>query len=195
MIDGRGYWNRTTGWFCAESWVSLAFYRIWMVIRLALYIVFSILDFLYTLIFAVLWPFVVLAMTFLGSFLNFYVGLWLVEIRIDFSLFTLPALMLITWVLWALYPFVGCYMQNVIVPLIRQAAPFLTQLLTLGLVLFNVLVRVWNACVPLIGMFLAIIIELVIICFKIVVQLMGDGALFKLFGLLQQIILVLVQII
>jgi hypothetical protein len=192
--SGGSYWNRKPFWWISQSWLLTGLTRAWMILRLALYIVGFLVDLFTTAVFGVLFPVMQLLVNFFGSFFSFMFGLLLLELNIEWGYFVPIMGMFVAWIFWALYPFIGCWIQDNLVPIWRNMLPFILQLLVLGLTLINVLLQIWDAFVPLIGMLLAVMIELVIIFFKILVQLMGDGALFKLFGLIQQIIVTIVQI-
>ncbi len=191
---GSSYWNPQGLWWLSQSWLNTAFIRIWMLVRLAIFIVGNLIDFAVTLIFNVFWPLAAYALTFAAAFFNFMIGLLLLEINIEWSIFVPLFLLAAAWIWWAIYPFAGCWIQDNIIPLLQNTLPFMLRLQSVLFILINSLITMWNAFVPLLGMLLAVMIELVILFFKIMVQLMGDGSLFKLFGLLQQIAVTLVQI-
>jgi hypothetical protein len=191
---GGSYWNPKPFWWVWNSWLSTGLYRVYDVVRVVLWVVGRLVDLVTTLFFAILMPIAGYIVTFLASFLAFMVGLLLGDINIEWSIMAPLLALLLSWSWWATYPAWGCWFQEHILPLYPMIGDITAKYVGLGAIIFNVLVRMWNACVPLIGAILAVCIEFFVLFFQLMVQLLGDGSFFKLFNLLTQIMVSLTEI-
>ena len=192
---GGSYWNPKPLWWLWDSWLSLGLYRVYNVVRIAMWLVGRTVDLLSTLFFAVLMPIVGYLVTFISAFTAFMIGLLGGEINIEWSIMAPLLALLLSWVWWALYPTWGCWFEDNIIPLYPMIGDITNKYIGLGAIIWNVVVRVWNACVPLIGAIIAVCIELFVLFFQLLVQLLGDGSFFKLFNLLTQIMVGLTEIV
>ena len=194
LPTGGSYWDPRCCWWCTNSWVCTAVTRVYDVVRVALWLIARILDFLGTLIFNVLIPFAQLVFVSALSFINFMVGLLLGEFRMEMTILAPLFLFVGSWLLWLFWPQISCFIDptlwNIVYDLSRgwaRAALFLPTFL-------NMIIRIWNSLVPIVGFLIYIIIEIVVLTGTFVVELLGEFDVIALFSSVSQIFMLIAEI-
>lgn len=191
---GGSYWDPRPCWWLTESPLCLLGVRVYNVFRVALWLVGRVVDAVFTLFFGILLPFLRLLLTFVASFVNFMIGLLLGEFRVDFGVFFPVAAFFGAWFLWFFWPQIGCFIENLFWPFLVGLVRSLALVVRLLPSIYNVMVRVYNNCVPAFGFFLYIVVKLLVMFMSFVVQLLGEFNVWELFHSLFEIWIILCEI-
>lgn len=152
------------------------FYQVFIVVQFVLGFLFDIFA---VLVFEVAIPVAEQTIILVAAFTNFMGGLLVAEIRVEFSILFPVAVFLGAWTFWWFYPVFGCFYENIFIPFAQIVLPLALQLLSFGLTIVNLFIRVFNSLVPLIGFIINIIVEFFVVFFSTMVSLVGDGEIFR----------------
>ena len=192
---GGSYWNPKCCWWCTNSWLCTAFTRIYDVLRIVGWILGRIVDAVLTLIFQVIVPFLRFVFLSAIAFINFMVGLLLGEFRLEITILFPLFLFIGSWLLWLFWPEISCFFENVYFPLTVSIIRALGPGAGLAITLFNVVIRIWNSLVPVVGFLIYIVVELVVMFMEFTVELLGEFDVFAIFNSLIEIGLLVVNIV
>ncbi len=181
------------GWWFWDSWLfhGLVWFIdfLWLAgvaIRLAISLLFTIMQ--------VLWAALTLIFWAVSGFINFYIGLFFLELRIDLTFFGPLLLFFGSYILWLFWPEVSCFIENVVFPYLRNLFVFWNLGFKIILLLYNLIVRVWNDFVPMIGMIIYVVIEFVATFVTYIVRLVGEIDVFGIYEELIKIMLPFVEL-
>lgn len=195
LPTGGSYWDPRCCWWCTNSWVCTAVIRVYDVVRIALWLLARVLDFLGTLFFNILIPFVQLVFVSALSFLNFMVGLLLGEFRMEMTILAPLFLFVGSWLLWLFWPQISCFIDPTLWNIVYQLTRLMAKVALFFPTFVNSLIRIWNSLVPIIGFLIYIIIEIVVLTATFIVQLLGAFDVIALFSSFVQIFVILVEIV
>lgn len=195
LPTGGSYWDPRCCWWCTNSWVCTAVIRVYDVVRIALWLLARVLDFLGTLIFNIIIPFLQLVFISALSFINFMVGLLLGEFRMEMTILAPLFLFVGSWLLWLFWPQIACFIDPTLWNIVYQATRVLAQTWLLLPTFLNMIIRIWNSLVPVVGFLIYIIIEIVVLSASLIVQLLGSFDVIALFSSISQIYVVIIEIV
>jgi len=191
---GGSYWDPRCCWWLTNSWVCTAVVRIYDVLRVALWLLARILDFLGTLIFNMLIPFLALVLTSAAAFINFMVGLLLGELNLEFSILVPLFFFIGSWLLWLFWPGISCFIPT-LWSLVYDFLQTWAEIVVIFPTLLNLVIRIWNSVVPIVGFIIYVIIEIVVVAVILVVELLGSFDVIALLGSLLQIFVIVVELV
>jgi len=190
---GGSYWDPRCCWWLTNSWVCTAIVRIYDVVRVALWLLARLLDFLGTLLFNVLIPFLTLVFVSAAAFINFMIGLLFGEFRLEFSILVPLFLFIGSWLLWLFWPGISCFIPT-LWSLVYDFLQTWSEIVVIFPTLINLVIRIWNSLVPVIGFIIYIIIEIVVITVILIVELLGSFDVIALLASLLQIFVIVVEL-
>jgi hypothetical protein len=190
---GGSYWDPKPFWWLRNSWVATIAIRILQALRLVAWFAWTAISFAGTLISDVLFPFVQWVWALVMGFLQFYIALIFGYIALEILLF-LPFLLLgLAWLWWVFWPQIGCWLDTAW-PIFRLMLDLLVAVAGTIIQMFNIVVRMWNSFVPVIGFVVYFSTDLLVQFYRGVASLIGEANVEIMFDGLTEISLFMSQI-
>lgn len=194
LCQPGSYWDPKPFWWLRNSWVATVSYRILYALRIVAWIAWTAVSFAGTLVSDVIFPFVQWLWTLIVGFFSFYLGLLLGQISFDIILFA-PFLFLgLAWLWWAFWPDIGCWL-DLAWPVFRLLLDLLVAVAGMWFQVFNVLVRIWNSFVPVLGFVVYFSVDILVSFYRGIASLIGEANVEIMFDGITEISLFLSQII
>lgn len=181
-----GWWFWDSWLFHGITWFIDFLWILGVAIVLAIKLFFTLLR--------VIWAAFTLIFWAVAGTINFYFSLWLLDINIDLTFFGPLLLFLGTFFLWLFWPEASCFIENVAYPFIQEVLVFANIGVRAILLLYNVVQRIWAEIVPVVGMIIYVVVELIVTIARLVVQLLGELDVYALLNQIFEVLLPIVEI-
>jgi len=192
---GGSYWNPKLCWWCTSSPFCTVITRGYDLFRIVAWVVGRIIDLFTTIVFGIIIPFIGLVFVSAVAFISFMIGLLIGQIRFQLQIFFPLFLLVGAWILWLFWPEVGCFIEKEGWPFLNFFFDLFGTTFSFAITIVNVLIRIFNSFVPLIGFVLYIGITLLTMYFSAMVQIMGEFDVYALLDALMDVIVLVVEIV
>ena len=191
---GGSYWDPRCCWWCTNSWVCTAIVRLYDVVRIVLWFIARVLDLIGTIIFNIIIPFLALVFVSAVAFINFMVGLLFGEFRLELTVLMPLFVFVGSWLLWLFWPQISCFIPT-LWKLVYEFLQVYQEIALLAPTLINLLIRTWNALVPIVGFLIYITIVTIVLLVQFTVELLGEFDVMALFTSIVQIMVIICEIL
>ena len=181
-----GWWFWDSWLFHGITWFIDFLWLLGVAVVLAIKLFFTLLRVFWALLTLIFWS--------IAGVINFYVSLWLLDINIDLTFFGPLLFFFGTFLWWLFWPEISCFIENIVWPYFQQILVFTNIAFRAILLIYNVVQRLWAEIVPVLGMIIYVVVELVVTFARLVVQLLGELDVYALLNQIFEVILPMSEI-